>query len=165
VINWSEATQRHRPKEEPLRHLRLVPPPDRRRARARFLLVAGIAASTFVALALVYLHVLLAQRQFRLDDLNSQVQKDQATYQELRLQVAQLGAPQHIISMAEGQLHMVQPAKVSYLTPSSYPSGGSLGGATAATTGPKPGTSSPASEAPPGDADWPLVKAQLAGSP
>lgn len=165
MINWSEATQRHRPREEPRRHLRVVPLPDRTPARARFVLAAGIAATTVVALALVYLHVVLAQRQFHLDDLNSQVQKEQATYQQLRLQVAELGAPQHIISMAEGQLHMVQPTKVSYLTPSSYPSGGSSDGASAATSAPKPGTTLPASDAPTGDADWPQVKAQLAGSP
>ena len=57
------------------------------------------------------MHVVLAQRQFRLDQLNSQVQQDQVTYEDLRLQMPELGSPQHIISMAEGQLGMVEPAK------------------------------------------------------
>ena len=62
-----------------------------------------------VAFGLVYLHVVLAQRQFALDRLTSKVQAEQATYQNLRLQVAQLGSPAQIISTAEGQLGMRQP--------------------------------------------------------
>jgi hypothetical protein len=105
---------------------------------------------------LVYMHVVLAQRQFAIDRLNSTVQNQQAQYQALRLQVAQLGSPQNIIATAEGQLGMVQPASVSYLTPKQTVGGSST-----------PGSTRPASStrAPAGDADWPLIKSQLAGSP
>ncbi len=70
-----------------------------------------------MAFGLVYLHVVLAQRQFALDRLTAKVQGEQTTYQNLRLQVAQLGSPAHIISTAEGQLGMRPPASVTYLTP------------------------------------------------
>jgi cell division protein FtsL len=111
-----------------------------------------------VAFALVYLHVVLAQRQFALDHLTTKVQADQATYQRLRLQVAELGSPQHIISTAEGKLGMRQPASVIYLTPSVTIKGTSAAAGAA-------GTSKSAAQAPAGDADWPQIKAQLAGSP
>ncbi len=150
------------------RHLRVVPDgltPAQRRRRARALLMAGIGGAAVIGMALVYFHVVLAQRQFALDRLQSQVQQAQATYQQRRLEVAQLGSPQHIISMAEGQLGMVQPAKVTYLTPSA-------GGAQASGTGgipalgPSAGTAAGSpSQALAGDANWPKIKSQLAGMP
>lgn len=150
------------------RHLWVVPEgltPAQRRRRARMLLMTGIGAAAAIALALVYFHVVLAQRQFAIDRLQSQVQKAQATYQDQRLQVAQLGSPQHIISMAEGQLGMIQPSNVTYLTPS----GG--GGVTTATSGQRPlgqpaaGAAEQPPQAPAGDANWPEIKSQLAGIP
>ncbi len=145
--------------EEPARrHLTVVPEPGlspaQRRRRARAVLFATIAGATFVALALVYLHVVLAQRQFALDRVNKQLQQAQTTYQQNRLRVAELDSPQHIISMAEGQLGMVQPSKVAYLAPAASTAGGSAAGA--------PGASS---AAPSGDANWPLIKSELAGLP
>ncbi|MDQ2754062.1 MAG: hypothetical protein M3R71_00765, partial [Actinomycetota bacterium] len=91
--------------------------PTERRRRARLLLAAAAVSAIMVAFGLVYLHVLEAQRQLQLDQLSSVATKDQATYERLRLQVAQLESPQHIISTAEGSLGMHQPASVSYLTP------------------------------------------------
>ncbi len=151
------------PQEQPRpRHLKVVEPgtlsPRQRRRRARAALMAVIAAGSFIAFALVYLHVVLAQRQFHIDRLNSDVAKAQTSYQNLRLQVAQLGSPQQIISTAEGRLGMVQPQKVMYLTP---PAGTAATGQTAS---PAPGASSTA-PAPAGNADWPLIKSQLAGAP
>jgi cell division protein FtsB len=144
------------------RHLRVVEAPSltpaQRRRRARAVLIAAGAGIAAIAFALVYLHVVLAQRQFRIDSLNSQLAQEQTTYQQLRLQVAQLDAPDHIISMAEGQLGMVQPANVTYLTPSA-----AIPGA------PPSSTSGPASAGLPtsvvGDANWPTIKSQLAGTP
>jgi hypothetical protein len=156
------------------RHLRVVEPgltPAQRRRRARAALIGGIGLAAFVGLALVYFHVILAQRQFAIDHLNSQVAQAQRAYQSERLQVAQLSSPQHIISQAEGQLGMVQPSNVSYLTPSvsttaSAPSStiAALGatGATGATGG---SSLLRASQAPSGDANWPTIKSQLAGQP
>lgn len=159
-----------RPSEHPSRprHLRVVPDglsAAQRRRRARMLIIAAISAGAVIALALVYFHVILAQRQFSIDRLGAQVQAAQTTYQSQRLEVAQLGSPQHIISMAEGQLGMVQPSKVTYLSPSSGQSVVSGQGAVQGlgqTRG--SGTLSP-SHAPAGDADWPQIKSQLAGSP
>lgn len=153
------------------RHLRVVPPGSRsaaqRRRRARAVLIAAIGAASCIAFVLVYLHVVLAQRQFQIDKLNSNVTKAQASYQNLRLQVAQLGSPQQIISTAEGRLGMVQPAKVVYLTP---PASTSAGTPTAAAPGTDTSAGGGASvvspnQAPAGDADWPRIKSQLAGAP
>ena len=153
-------------------HLRVVEAPEltpaQRRRRARAILMLGGGLLVAVAFALVYLHVLLAQRQFKLDSLNSQVQSQQATYQNLRLRVAELESPQHIIATAEGQLGMTQPAKVTYITPSvSIPTTAATGSGTSATGAAARGSTSrgPVSQAPAGDADWPLIKSQLAGSP
>lgn len=156
------APRRERPKEPSDRHLRLVESSRRPLHRGRVLLFGGIAAGTIVALALVYLHVVLAQRQFRLDGLNSRVQQEQAAYQDLRLKVAELGAPQHIISMAEGQLHMVQPAKVIYLTP---PAGASAAPSEGFGLGPSRSGTLPSSQSKAGNSGGPAPTPQLAGSP
>lgn len=145
---------------EDVRHLRVVEAPTltpaERRRRARLLLTGGVGLALAVVFGLVYMHVVLAQRQFAIDHLNTQVAKEQASYQSLRLQVAQLGSPQNIISTAEGQLGMVQPGSVTYLTPSTRVGAAAPAG-TAAQGAP--------GQAPAGDADWPQIKSQLAGSP
>jgi hypothetical protein len=150
------------------RHLRVVEDTGltsaQRRRRARFLLVGGIGVAAAIGLALVYFHVVLAQRQFAIDRLDSQVQQAQSTYQDDRLQVAGLGSPQHIISMAEGKLGMIQPASVTYLDPqggSAAP--GTGGGEPLGQTAASPVIS--AAQAPAGDAAWPAIKSQLAGLP
>ncbi len=151
------------------RHLRVVEKPARspaqRRRLARAILLGGVGLAVSVAFALVYLHVVLAQRQFKLDTLTSRVQQQQVTYQKLRLKVAELNSPQNIIATAEGQLGMVQPSGVTYLTPPAGAVGlsSSTGGADPSLTQSDP--SSPATVAPEGDADWPKIKSQLAGSP
>jgi cell division protein FtsL len=108
-----------------------------------------------VSFGLVYLHVVLAQRQFALDRLTAKVQAEQTAYQNLRLQVARLASPEHVISTAEGQLGMRQPASVTYLTPTT-----SIGGPATS----KVASSGSAPRAPLGDADWSQIKSQLAGS-
>lgn len=153
------------------RHLTVVEPGARsaaqRRRRARALVIAAIGVATCIGLALVYLHVVLAQRQFRIDKLDTQVQKAQADYQNLRLQVAELGSPGQVISTAEGQLGMVQPTKVVYLSPAPGTSRPPTSGAPAAAPA-SPGAAPVAGVngvAPAGDADWPQIKSQLAGAP
>jgi hypothetical protein len=111
-----------------------------------------------VAFGLVYLHVVLAQRQFALDRLTQKVQTDRSTYERLRVQVAQLGSPVNIISRAEGQFGMRQPASVTYLTPTI-----TVGGSTASSSAAS--SSAGRAQAPAGIDDWPQIKAQLAGSP
>jgi cell division protein FtsL len=120
--------------------------------------VAAATAVVAIALGLVYFHVVLAQRQFALNRLDSTVQSERATYERLRLQVAELGSPQHVISTAVGQLGMRQPTSVDYLTPTAV-----AGAANTLVNDPPSGAT--AGVAPAGDADWPLIKSQLAGSP
>jgi cell division protein FtsL len=139
------------------RHLRVV---ERqpfwsfwRERQGRILLGLAAGIGVVVAFGLVYLHVILAQNQFRLDRLNQQATKEQLTYEQLRLQVAQLESPQHIISTAEGQLGMHQPSSVTYLTGLPAPAASDSAPASSITT------------APAGDANWPTIKPELAGTP
>jgi cell division protein FtsL len=152
----------HRRRVPGLRHLWVVPAPIQspvqRGRRRRLLLLGGIGLFMAVAFGLVYLHVVLAQRQFALDRLTTKVQAESATYQNLRLKVAQLGSPQQVISTAEGKLGMRQPASVTYLSPTVTIPGEIPAAVTTAASG-------SGSQAPAGDADWPQIKSQLAGSP
>ena len=66
------------------------------------LVVGGIFLMLF---GLVVVHTMLLQNQQRLDHLDAQVSDAQAHYQQLRLQVAQLEAPQRIIDVAIVALH------------------------------------------------------------
>jgi hypothetical protein len=146
--------------DERRRHLRLVREQARRRANGRRLLVsAGIALLGIFCLGLVTFHVLIAENQFTLDRLTQTAASEQASYEKLRLQVAQLEAPARIVSEAEGKLGLVQPGAVTYLpaTTTQVTKGG----------GPAPVGSAPAGSvmAPQGDADWPSIKPYLSGSP
>jgi cell division protein FtsL len=111
------------PKRQPSRPpLRVVPDdyvdPRIRRRRAR-LFVAGL--STLVAAGLfgiVSLHVALTQGQFRLERLEAKADEQQARYEQLRLQVAELESPDRIVAVAQERLGMVSPPGVTYLSPS-----------------------------------------------
>jgi cell division protein FtsL len=125
------------------RHLRLV---ERQRwlsSRRRQMLVATvIAGAAIVSLALVATHVLIAENQFRLDSLQQRASVQQERYEKLRLQVAQLEAPDRIVSLAEGRLHMVQPGTVTYLpaiSATSASAGKAAGASPASTAGPRSG--------------------------
>jgi cell division protein FtsL len=154
------------PAGAPQRHLRLVP--RRRRRRPRWLVWYGfIGGVVAVCFGLVGLHVVIAEAQFRIDSLQRKVSAEQARYERLRLLVAELEAPARVVSVAESELGMRQPASVNYLpapklpgAQAGIPSGGSGG---AAGTGPRGhGRTVPA---PAGDADWPSVKPYLSGAP
>jgi cell division protein FtsB len=151
--------------DEHRRHLRLVREQARRRANGRSLLVsAGIALLGVFCLGLVTLHVLIAENQFTLDRLTQTAATEQASYEKLRLQVAQLEAPARIVSDAEGRLGLVQPGSVTYLPATN--SRATKGGGTAP-AGPESAGSGWAGSvtAPQGDADWPSIKPYLSGSP
>jgi cell division protein FtsL len=130
----------------------------------------GIACVAALGLGLVALHVLIAENQFRLDQLQQTAASEQESYERLRLQVAQLEAPARIVSEAEGRLGMVQPGSVTYLpsvSPTTLPGTGSGANGPAGPTDP-PTTVDPSGggiPAPEGDADWPSVKPYLSGSP
>lgn len=165
----SAPERRAAPAERSPRHLAVVDEPISRLrsgpVRARLLLGGAAILAVVIAFSLVYLHVVMAQRQFRLDSLSAQVAKQQTTYSQLRLQVAQLESPQQIIATAEGKLGMRQPSNVTYLSPSTpLPAGGAATGSSGPATGPSAKGAGTVA-APAGDADWPQIKSQLAGSP
>ena len=113
------------------------------------LLVAGVVAGLF---ALVASHVVLTQGQFRLDRLRSRATAEEARYQRLRLQVAELESPSRIVATAQERLGMVPPPSVTYLSP------------TGATSGPAAASPPPGPESAAGDDDYARVKRSLAGS-
>lgn len=157
------------PAEREARQLRLVRQQARRRAGRRRLFVSGgITLAAAVCMALVALHVLIAENQFTLDRLQQQTSAQQATYEKLRLSVAELESPYRIVSVAEG-LGLQAPASVTYLPATSGRI--AVASSTAGTTssrgklhsrGAGSGTTVPA---PPGDANWPSVKHYLSGTP
>ena len=145
--------------------LRLVRQQAQRRTNRRHLVVpAGIAVAAGVLMALVALHVLIAENQFRLDNLAQRAAAQQATYEKLRLSVAELESPSRIVSVAEGKLGMQQPGTVTYLPATSTPTAGTAAGPSASADFGDTDTGSSAS-APSGDADWPSIKPFLSGSP
>lgn len=102
--------------------LRVVPPdyvpPRVRRRRAR-LFATGVAALVGLGLfGIAALHVVLTQGQFELQRLEARAEQQQARYEQLRLQVAELESPERIVAVAQERLGMVSPPGVTYLSPS-----------------------------------------------
>lgn len=108
---------REAPARPPLRIVRageLTPRARRRRNRA---IVGATGALVVIGLfGLVAFHVMVTQAQFRLDRINGRVSQDEARYQRLRLQVAELESPDRIIAAAQERLGMVPPPGVTYLS-------------------------------------------------
>ena len=110
------------PRREPrarTRHLRVV---GRDRSRLGITLSprAGVALTVLAFLALFCVaasHALLIQNQAEVDELDERVAVEQARYEELRLEVAQLESPQRIMDEAINTLGMVPPGETVWLTP------------------------------------------------
>ena len=159
-----EARPASRESEAGERHLYLVRQQARRRANRRHLVVSVfIGALAAVSMGLVALHVLIAENQFKLDNLQQQASTQQANYERLRLSVAQLESPSRIVSVAEGELGMHQPGSITYLPATTTPAGGGAEVGAAPTSGGS--VSGGTVSAPEGDADWPPIKPLLSGSP
>ena len=127
-----------------------------------------ILGMTTLCLGLVAMHALIAENQFKLDRLQDQAAIVQARYEKLRLQVAQLEAPDRIVAVAEGRLGMRQPGSVTYLPAPGTSLAGSpppsqAGRSDPPTTARSPGAGTAA--APQGDADWPIIKPDMGSSP
>jgi cell division protein FtsL len=143
------------PLRQPPRILRLVRPgeltPKARKRRARVAAGFTVCLIGIGLFATVAFHVVLTQNQFRLDHLTDRATDEQARYQRLRLQVAELESPSRIVDAAQHQLGMVQPPSVVYLTP----------------TTPSSAASAPANDQSQenADGDWSAVKSQLASHP
>jgi cell division protein FtsL len=94
--------------------------------------------STLVALGLfgiVSLHVVLTQGQFRHERLEARADQQQARYEQLRLQAAELESPDRIVAVAQERLGMVSPPGVTYLSPSGPMADEPSGSRQAASTG------------------------------
>ncbi|HEY8200063.1 MAG TPA: hypothetical protein VII47_01780 [Actinomycetota bacterium] len=92
--------------------LRLVAPPAGRPGMA-FVVLAALAVGAIV-LGLVVLNVLVAQKSFRLGDLNRAVQQEQMRSQQLRFAVATAGSPDAIAAAAQ-RLGLVPPDRQEFL--------------------------------------------------
>jgi cell division protein FtsL len=104
------------PGEERRPALRIVPR-ARRRRRAGFLAALICLAVFGVMFGLVAFQAKIATDQLRLDRVEKDLSQAQATYERLRLNVAQLESPETVISAAK-ERGMVVPDKVAYVTPS-----------------------------------------------
>lgn len=99
------------------RHLRVVLPAER--VRRRLTPVTGVLCTggLFVVLfAIAIAHTLLVQGQIRLDGIDAKLTVEQARYQALRYEVAQMESPSRVVAAAHG-LGMVAPDDLVYLQP------------------------------------------------
>lgn len=96
-------------------HLRVVEPRRKLRTAPTFFLGAVLAFG--IAFAVVACQVTLVQGQERLDDLDARIAESADRYDQLRLDVAQLEAPERIVEAATTDLGMVSPPAITYLTP------------------------------------------------
>lgn len=110
----------------PERPVRLRPPlhvvrnersPASRRARARLLGLSVLVVVAAALFGLVASHVALTQGQFELQRLRERAGAEQARYERLRLQVAELESPGRVVAAAQERLGMVPPPGVTYLSP------------------------------------------------
>jgi cell division protein FtsL len=136
------------------KHLRVVQPHERTVRRLTPKAGVALTALVFATLfAVAGAHTVIAQGQIRLDDLDRQVQTEQARYQQLRKNVAQQESPERIVAAAEAQ-GMVTPQDLVYLQPPAADSTGASdtssgdGSLAAPTTGASWSTVKPMLEAP-----------------
>ena len=152
------ATRERRPQ------LRVVEQPAPRRLSLGAVSTLVVGGVFVVLFGLVVFHTLLLQNQQKLDHLDAQVTDAQAKYQSLRLQVAQLEAPQRIIDVATQKLGMVPPNGTTYLTPAAG-SGASTDGASGAGANQGDTTTDTTVASNDDAAAWPLVKPFLGAAP
>ena len=90
-------------------------PATKARATSRPLAIGRLGVllaivTVFALVTAVVFHVVLAQNQMELDQLNGQIAKEQRTYELRSLTAATLGSPQRIIEEAM-RLGLVEPAE------------------------------------------------------
>jgi cell division protein FtsL len=109
--------RRRREDDSPRRHLRLVLPP-RRSLRLSPRVGVLLTVIGFVALfGVAVCHALIIQNQASVDQLDRRVAEEQARYEKLRLEVAELSSPQRIMTEAQNDLGMVPAGETMWLTP------------------------------------------------
>lgn len=110
-----EREERRRP------HLRVVDDQvaaDRKRRSAGGLLGTLVVVLLFASVfGVVVFQVFLVQSQSHLDQLDRDIAKQEARAKDLRLQTADLEAPDRIVKDAQSRLGMIAPGDVVYLQP------------------------------------------------
>ena len=86
----------------------------RRLTPATGVLLTAVLFATLLLIAVA--HTVLVQGQVRLDQLDAQLTAEQARYQELRTEVAEMESPSRVVAAAEA-LGMVSPQDLVYLQP------------------------------------------------
>lgn len=106
-----------RPEDRP--ELRLVPRQAPRRRMVGVVVTLASVALFASLFGLAVFHTMLVQSQSTLDELDAQLVEAHDTTERLRLQVAELEAPDRIVSVATDDLGMIPPDDVVLLTPGS----------------------------------------------
>jgi cell division protein FtsL len=100
------------------RHLRVVRPEAGRRLRISPRTGVVLTVSLFGALfGVAVSHAMLIESQMDLEQLDERASSEQARYERLRLDVAQLESPDRIAREAQDRLGMVPADDVVWLTP------------------------------------------------
>jgi cell division protein FtsL len=100
------------------RHLRVVRPEAGRRLRISPRTGVVLTVSLFGALfGVAVSHAMLIESQMDLEQLDERASSEQARYERLRLDVAQLESPDRIVREAQDRLGMVPADDVVWLTP------------------------------------------------
>jgi hypothetical protein len=89
--------------------------------------------TVFALVSAVVFHVVLAQNQMQLDHLNTEIAKEQRTYEQRRLTASLLASPPRIIQEAERMGLVVPAAPAQYLYADNAPMPRTNDGATADT--------------------------------
>jgi hypothetical protein len=141
------------------RHLRVVP--DARRRALRITPRAGVVltVSLFGALfGVAVSHAMLIESQMDLEQLDERAAAEQARYERLRRDVAELESPDRIVREAQDRLGMVPAEDVVFLTPDQPAADGGEGGSTSGSEGDEDGSDSPATS-------WADVKPYMEPAP
>lgn len=124
------------------RHLKAVSPQRRRRSTAIPVLVG--AAVVFLGMfAVAGMHAFLIDGQIELDALQREVASESEAVERLRLAVAELEAPDRILSVAQERLGMQEPGEIGYVLPEGSADSASLLRVPPATVPPPPTTAPP----------------------
>jgi cell division protein FtsL len=104
------------PRREPARRPEIAPV-ERSGRRLRVTTVLACTLALVVLFGLVGFQALIVRNQGTLDDLDARIDAASRTNERMRLQVAELEAPERIRAIATTVLGMVVPENVEYLEP------------------------------------------------
>jgi cell division protein FtsL len=83
--------------------------------RARLTSVLCFLILVLGAFSAAGIHAITASEQLRLDSVEAHLQAQEALHTQLEQEVTSLSTPQRILSIAQGDLHMVLPTSVTFL--------------------------------------------------